>query len=173
MMSGNIMKVTFAVVWIFYTLILTLLSCGTDKTNHAGASKNVVIINDFNWLVGTWKRETSKGMLFESWKMVDDSLLSGFSYGVTGSDTTLLETLSIENIKGDFFYIPVVEDNQGPVFFRLTEFDKNRYVFENPDHDYPQRIIYRKLGSDSLNARIEGTDEGKFQAVDFYFRKSH
>ena len=35
-----------------------------------------------------------------------------------------------------------------------------RVVFENPVHDFPQRIIYWKDGAD-LRARIEGTQKGK------------
>ena len=35
-----------------------------------------------------------------------------------------------------------------------------RVVFENPTHDFPQRIIYWKDGAD-LRARIEGTQNGK------------
>ncbi|MDQ3696790.1 MAG: DUF6265 family protein [Gemmatimonadota bacterium] len=36
-------------------------------------------------------------------------------------------------------------------------------VFTNPAHDYPQRIIYRRAGSDSLKARIEGTQSGRIR----------
>jgi len=40
-------------------------------------------------------------------------------------------------------------------------------VFENPAHDFPQRIIYRRRGTDSLLARIEGTVNGQTRAIDF------
>jgi len=91
------MKASITIFCIIAILMVTSIGCQSDKTSHSRVSKEDVTINDFNWLVGTWKRETRKGMLFESWKIVNDSLLSGFSYGVSGSDTTLLETLSIEN----------------------------------------------------------------------------
>jgi hypothetical protein len=40
-------------------------------------------------------------------------------------------------------------------------------VFENAAHDFPQRIIYRKRGRDSLLARIEGTMRGQSRGIDF------
>lgn len=40
-------------------------------------------------------------------------------------------------------------------------------VFENATHDFPQRIIYRKRGADSLIARIEGTMNGQARGIDF------
>jgi hypothetical protein len=40
-------------------------------------------------------------------------------------------------------------------------------VFENPSHDFPQRIVYRSLGPDSILARIEGEAEDQVRRVDF------
>jgi hypothetical protein len=50
--------------------------------------------------------------------------------------------------------------------FRLTGLSATEAVFENPQHDYPQRIIYRKSGN-RLDARIEGVDKGKARSEDF------
>jgi hypothetical protein len=40
-------------------------------------------------------------------------------------------------------------------------------VFENPEHDFPQRVIYRQEPAGRLRARIEGHREGLPRAVDF------
>lgn len=37
---------------------------------------------------------------------------------------------------------------------------KDKAVFENPEHDFPQRILYWRDGA-NLCARIEGTQKGK------------
>ena len=44
-------------------------------------------------------------------------------------------------------------------------------VFENPDHDYPQRVGYRRIGADSVLAWIDGTSNGKQRRVDFAYRR--
>ncbi|MFN0099129.1 MAG: DUF6265 family protein, partial [Gemmatimonadaceae bacterium] len=33
-------------------------------------------------------------------------------------------------------------------------------TFENPAHDFPTRITYRRVGSDSLLVRVEGPGQG-------------
>jgi hypothetical protein len=38
---------------------------------------------------------------------------------------------------------------------------------ENPDHDFPQRIVYRHTPPDSLHARIEGERGGETRSLDF------
>ena len=40
-------------------------------------------------------------------------------------------------------------------------------IFENPDHDFPQRVIYRLISDEDLLGRIEGMIDGKERAVDF------
>ena len=44
-------------------------------------------------------------------------------------------------------------------------------VFENPAHDFPQRVIYRRCGDD-LCARIEGTVKGRLRSQDWRFRRA-
>jgi hypothetical protein len=34
-------------------------------------------------------------------------------------------------------------------------------VFENPKHDYPQKITYRQITKDSMVATISGIQQGK------------
>ena len=47
-----------------------------------------------------------------------------------------------------------------PTEFRCISNEGQRAVFENPEHDFPQRIIYRREGN-TLHGRIEGqTDDG-------------
>ena len=43
----------------------------------------------------------------------------------------------------------------------------NELIFENPQHDFPQRVIYRLQTDGSLLGRIEGVSKGKEKAVDF------
>jgi len=45
-------------------------------------------------------------------------------------------------------------------------------TFENKDHDFPQRIIYKNTGQDSLYARVEGNDKGKFRKEEFAMRRN-
>jgi hypothetical protein len=44
-------------------------------------------------------------------------------------------------------------------------------IFENPQHDFPQRVIYRRDG-ESLFARIEGQMGGTQRAVEWRYKKA-
>jgi hypothetical protein len=44
-------------------------------------------------------------------------------------------------------------------------------VFENAQHDFPQRVGYRRVSADSVLAWIDGTSNGKKQRVEFPYRR--
>jgi hypothetical protein len=45
------------------------------------------------------------------------------------------------------------------------------YVFENPAHDFPQRIIYRRGSEGWLYATIEGKLKGEDRKVVYPYRR--
>ncbi|MGH9962382.1 MAG: DUF6265 family protein, partial [Pyrinomonadaceae bacterium] len=56
--------------------------------------------------------------------------------------------------------------------FRLRQATDDSVVFENPAHDFPQRIIYRKHASGGLFGRIEGKRNGQERSIDFPMRRA-
>jgi hypothetical protein len=129
--------------------------------------------NKLQVLEGTWIMETKKGKLYENWRRVSDSEFYGKSYKLSKADTILLERIRLHETAGEIFYVPIVEDqnNQQPVSFRLISVENSKYTFENKLHDFPQRIIYNIITSDSIVARIEGTKNGQTGGSDYYFKR--
>jgi hypothetical protein len=146
-------------IGVFLGLILTF-GCSVNKKDEARLKK-------MNWLAGSWQQTSEAGTFTETWKQ-NGSNLSGKGYLIDANDTIFSETLKIEVRNGEVFYVPIVADqNKGEeVLFKLITSANNRFVFENKQHDFPQRIIYQQISDDSLYARVEGEVKGelKFEA---------
>jgi hypothetical protein len=56
--------------------------------------------------------------------------------------------------------------------FRVKEITASSVTFENPEHDFPQRIIYRATGTGALLGRIEGLEKGKELAIDYPLQRA-
>jgi len=128
-------------------------------------------------LKGFWVMQIDKGFLYERWQVDDNGFLSGsgFKVDTVKGDTTLIELLNINFSKGSgVFYIATVMTDTGglPVYFKLSEIENNVFTFYNPNHDYPQKIIYDLTETDILNARIEGKEKGVFKSFEFRFNKT-
>ncbi|MEO5570489.1 MAG: DUF6265 family protein [Bacteroidia bacterium] len=125
---------------------------------------------------GTWKMKDESGAtMFEEWHKVSDSLYTGENYSVSKDKKQVFETFQLKYVDGKLCYAPTVKNqNEGKeILFTLKEIsdDGKRFVFENLQHDFPQRIIYHFKNKSKLEARVEGTVEGKERSSDFHFEK--
>lgn len=128
-----------------------------------------------NWFLGRWENNSSEGNLSECWKKLNDSTFFGESYFVIENDTVFAETIQLEERNGQLSYIVTVpnQNKEKPVSFKLTENSKNTLIFENSKHDYPNKIIYNQIGTDSLVAEISGMKDGKLKNEFFKMKKVH
>ena len=58
-----------------------------------------------------------------------------------------------------------------PTPFKLVELDGKRVVFENKQHDFPQRILYWLDDKGSMHARTEGTLKGKLESEEWTWER--
>lgn len=149
--------------WLIGIGLFTLCSFAQDK--HA--------FTPLFALQGTWARQKANETLYESWEKSSAHLMRGKSYTLSGTDTIMVEIMQLQNIKGKIIFtaIDAQHKEQGPTDFTLTRVDNNSYYFENPQHDYPRRVIYELPANDSLHAWIDGGENEKDSRVDFYFKK--
>ncbi len=123
-------------------------------------------------LEGLWKMNTKRGAICEEWKKVDKNYLQNKGYMIKGKDTVINERVALTNTKAGIFYTSTVEDqnNKEPIAFIMTKTENNMFVFENPQHDFPKRIVYKLITADSLHAYVDdGTETGKRQ--NFYYKR--
>lgn len=146
-------------------LLLTILSCKKgEKTN---------ILNEIDWLIGTWENNSDKGNLLEIWKKENDSVYSGQSFYIKAKDTLHFESIQLKQISDSLVYSSSVkgQDNDLALDFRLTSKTQNQFVFENPKNDYPKKIVYKLITKDSLVAIISGIQQGKTSSETFSMKK--
>ncbi|MEP7255422.1 MAG: DUF6265 family protein [Ferruginibacter sp.] len=124
-------------------------------------------------LEGAWKMTTKRGAICEEWKKVDKNYLQSRGYMIKGTDTIVNERVALTNTAAGIFYTSTVEDqnNKQPIAFKMTRAENNMFVFENPEHDFPRRIVYKLIGPDSLHAFIDDGIEGTKKIQNFYYKR--
>jgi hypothetical protein len=143
---------------LFPLLALIIASCSNNSPN-------------FSLFDGKWITEDETTT--EQWQKENDTLYIGKSFMVKGNDTILLENITIHKISDSFFYVPqVLNQNEGKkIPFKLVEYNRKHFVFENPSHDFPQRITYFFRGRNKLLVRIEKINQADGENVEFRFER--
>ena len=126
---------------------------------------------------GKWKMTVEeadkyfgKADIFEEWEVVNENELVGTSYNINlGTDEKYVsEILFLKKFENIWVYVAIPK-NQTITLFALKEFTLNKFIFENKEHDFPQRIIYEFSPDGKLLAVVEGEVEGKIRREEFSF----
>ncbi len=125
-------------------------------------------IEDVSWLKGCWLVQRTGGSTEEHWLAPAGGAMLGVSRTLRGDKMTEYEFLSIREVDGKLSYV-AIPSGQKETVFPLVRFSPTELVFENPQHDFPQRLIYRKI-ADGISARAEGTLNGEKRGFDFVFK---
>ncbi|MBS1598625.1 MAG: hypothetical protein JST75_10410 [Bacteroidetes bacterium] len=152
-------------LFFVFALNLMIISISSGQQNNS--------FDQLQQLGGVWKTEIKGKTIYERWTKISDNELSGKSYMLKNNDTIVFEATRIVNINNELYYIARVRNqNQGQeVSFKLVSSSNKTFVFENPDHDFPQRVAYQFTATDSLHAWIDGNQAGKFSKEDYYYKR--
>jgi hypothetical protein len=97
-------------------------------------------------------------------------MLLGFSRTLRGDKVVEHEFVRIYSV-GDTLVYNAHPSGQSPAEFRAPPPHGDAITFSNPAHDFPQRVIYRRVGNDTLFARVEGMRNGQLRGIDFPYRR--
>ncbi|KUJ61849.1 hypothetical protein AR687_09800 [Flavobacteriaceae bacterium CRH] len=138
-------------------LLLAIVSCKKAET----VEKDKIKLAD--WLIGNWENKSPDGILTENWKKVNDSTFSAVSLFIKGKDTLHSEKIILSQQGEMLMYSATVngQNNDKAIDFPSTTETENKLIFENPSHDYPQKITYSKGANNTLTAEISGDLRGK------------
>lgn len=131
---------------------------------QAGPLQNV------RWLEGCWQMVRGSTTTTERWMAPANDAMVGDSRTLANGAERESERLRLFAV-GDTLVYESTPSSQTMARFRTTTTTGNEITFANPEHDFPQRIVYRRVGADSLIARIEGDRAGRRQPVTFPYKK--
>jgi hypothetical protein len=107
------------------------------------------------WLAGTWVAETGNRWTEERWASPRGGVMLGTSLSGKGAVASSFEYMRISlDDKGRLVFWGSAE-GKPPVPFPAADGGPDLLAFENPAHDYPTRISYRREGG-RLIATISG-----------------
>jgi hypothetical protein len=119
------------------------------------------------WLAGTWTLERNGRETTEHWEPLRGGTMIGLSRTVAGERTVAHEFLLLRTEADGTVNYVARPSGQKEAAFRLVRASATEAVFENPAHDFPQRISYTLQAEGKLTAAIEGTRNGQGRRVEF------
>ena len=127
-------------------------------------------IDKLSWLAGSWAGTNDGVVNEEHWSAPRAGTMVGMHRDVRSGRTVGFEFFRIvEDSTGSLVYLSQPGGESPPTPFRAKTVETKRVVFENPEHDFPQRVLYW-IEKGALRARIEGTMNGKEDSVEWTWK---
>ena len=125
-------------------------------------------ISELGWMSGDWQTPPGRpAQIEEHWTQPAGGSMLGVSRTVIGIRTLEFEYLRLEQRAEGIFYVAHPKARCPGTDFKLTSVTTSEAVFENPSHDFPKRIIYRKTAVGGLVATIDGGEGTKSQSFNY------
>ena len=133
-------------------------------------------VSVMSWLYGCWGGKVNQRDFREQWMPLRGNTLLGIGSTEFQDKLASYEYLRIEGRADGVYYVALPSEQKEAAFKLVTAVHDNRdnadtFTFENPQHDFPQRIIYRRGTEGWLYATIEGKLQGQDRQVTYPYRR--
>jgi hypothetical protein len=155
-----------------HKLLLPLAIVLLTAAAHAQAPAAKPTLQDLAWLAGHWRIEQADRVVDEHWMAPVGDLMMGMARNVQAGKVREYEfTLLRQEPNGDIVYV-ASPSKQSEATFKLTSLRNGEAVFENPQHDFPKKVVYARQPDGSLLAWIEGPGrDGKPRRVEYPYKR--
>ncbi len=144
---------------------LSIAVFAADPAGVASTQENSdVSINRLAWLAGVWEKEKGETLTEEHWMAPGGGMMLAMNRTSKG-DRGAFEFLRVQQESG-VITLYASPSGKPPVAFKMTSLTDNQVVFENPKHDFPQKISYRRE-RDRMHVRIEAVVDGETRKTEW------
>jgi Domain of unknown function (DUF6265) len=119
------------------------------------------------WLSGCWKSQSAEAGSGEQWTPIAGGTMLGTSRTVKQGKTVEFEFMQLRYLADRTLAFVAQPSGQSATVFPLLRITDAEAVFENPQHDFPQRVVYARDGETRLLAKVEGMRRGALRILEF------
>ena len=149
---------------IRFTLALMLLAVVAGAQNTPAPKKGKGVdqpapspqLEKLAWLAGSWRMEKAGRVVEEQWMAPAAGVMLGMSRTIAKGRVVEHEFMQIREGPGGTLFFIAQPSGQKEAAFQLLGLEENGVIFENREHDFPQRILYTRQPDGSVLAAIEG-----------------
>jgi len=142
-------------------LLVVRVALTGDLSGQAGPAT----LESLSFMSGCWQGVSDgNSTIEETYTRPSSNVMLGTTRYLREGRTTMFEFTLISRDSAGVSMLPYPRGRPSEHAFKLTSVEGGRAVFEAPEHDFPKRIIYRRVGPDELTARIDGGEQSSQSA---------
>lgn len=151
--------------------VMPLVSSAADAPK-GGKRAPPPAIAKLGWLAGKWRMEVQGRVIDEEWMAPAAGVMLGMARTVVRGKATEHEFMQVREGPGGALFFIAQPSGQKEAAFQIKSLTDTEVLFENTEHDFPQRIRYTHRADDTMLAAIEGVaPDGTPKRIEFSYRR--
>lgn len=129
--------------------LLFILSCNNQKKQQSATQENIENrIENFDWLLGNWKRLDDKNdkQTYEYWVKASDDLYIGMGCTLANQDTVWREDVLLKKHIDYWNFEVTGKGDSTATLFKLSQITNTGFTCKNPLNEFPKKIEYKRDG---------------------------
>jgi hypothetical protein len=126
-------------------------------------------IEQVAWLAGCWRGQFGEAGTLEHWLAPAGGTMLGVSRTIRQGKTAEFEFMQLRQLDDGALALIAQPSGRAPTVFKAISLRGMEAVFENPEHDFPQRISYARPEESRLAVSLQGLHNGTVRTVEFAF----
>lgn len=156
--------------FILALVLVSALIGSTAAQNGQVSETSNLDVSTLSWMTGMWAGTSGQTEMEEHWTTPKGGMMLGVHRDVRDGRARSFEFMRIQQ-SADGITFWGSPGGKPAVPFRAIEVGSQRVVFENKEHDFPQRVIYWLTSDGMLHAKIEGVIKGKLESEEWSWKK--
>lgn len=161
------------------TTIALTVAVGCALFGGPGSERGPTL-EDLAFMAGAWEAEEGAQHMREVWDAPLGDAMVGHFIIVEGGEVALYELLTVEMEEaGPVMRLrhfgrglePWASEAAGPLSFPLKEVGEGRAVFEDPQREFPRRVVY-SLEGEEMTVRLEPAEGSEREELVLLFEKA-
>lgn len=124
------------------------------------------------WLAGCWSNPQGDAGSGEYWQPLAGGTMLGVGRLIRNGKTVEYEFLRVHLDEQSRVVYTATPSRQKETSFIASQIADGTATFENPTHDFPQKIVYTRTTPASMSVRIEGARQGAQRSIEFQFERA-
>jgi len=166
--------------WLLCLLFAPALAAAqtppTDASQAAAPAPDIAAVSSLSWLYGCWGGKVNQRDFREQWMPLRGNMMLGVGSTVLQDKVQSFEYLRIESRADGVYYVATPAGKAEDAFKLVSATVDEKegatiFTFSSPEHDFPQRIVYRRGTEGWLYATVEGKYNGQDNQVTYPMRR--
>lgn len=138
--------------------------------SSAFAQESDCELESIEWMLADWIQEGPSSNTEESWRRINETTFEGSGRVVNKQTGSIRgeEQLAIISVLGSMHYVAKPNPSVESTPFKATVCTGDELIVTNPEHDFPRRLEYHRVASDSMIVHVS---DGEANGFTLRFRK--